>query len=72
MSEKVAEAIELILNSKFVPGTTAPTSDVDRQMVTIAATGSVMLRVFQRYGISSREVARALRTGVLNAVPAEG
>lgn len=72
MNEKVADAIELILASEFAPGETAPVSDVDRQMVTIAGARAVMLRVFQRYGISSREVARALRTGILKAVPAEG
>ena len=74
-SESLAKAIELILLALFVPGE-QPTSDDESMQIAhaiaaraVAATGSgCAMRVFQKAGVSSLVVARALRTGVLRAV----
>lgn len=74
-SLEVAEAIETIQKTRFIPGRevtdddSAEMSDARFFAVTICYGGSQppQLRAFQRAGISSRHVAQALRAGLLVA-----
>lgn len=73
--QTLAKAIDLILSALFVPGDKPPKDDESlgtAHAIAVryyASTGhGCALRVFQKAGISSFIVARALRTGVLRAV----
>lgn len=74
-SEKLALAIDLILSALFVPGK-KPADDDESLGIAyaiadrcVASTGhGCALRAFQKAGISSFIIARALRAGVLRAV----
>jgi hypothetical protein len=71
---KVAEAIELLHAVRFVSAH-KPTEE-DRadlgDVYAIALNRAVHLRIFQKAGISSKVVARAVRAGVLGVIEVDG
>ena len=75
----VADAIDVVLSARFVPGTEPHDDDTDECSWVVlahtiatrhlAATGSgCTMRVFQKAGVSSVVVARSLRAGALLAI----
>lgn len=71
-SQLVADAIDVIHRFNFVPGakTRGAGPAVFEYLRAIAAgsPGGVHLRVFQKHGITSKDVAKALRANVLAVV----
>lgn len=64
-----ARAIDLIQATKFQwTGVRAPTTETEAHIEVVGRFGAP-LRAFQRTGISSTEIARALRAGLLRVVP---
>lgn len=69
---RVAEAIEIVLGARFVPGEKPTADEAGLDLCHAFAvrfcegTGSALqLRTFQKVGVSSSTVAWALRAGVL-------
>jgi hypothetical protein len=69
--EALAAAIDTIQTSIIVLGSREPSTDDEQRMVFIAQRHGAPLRAFQRHGISSILVARALRDGLLAVKPRE-
>lgn len=73
--QRVADALDLVLSVRFVPGQTRKgmgeavgAAFAIADSVTKSSGRSVELRTFQKAGISSRFIAQALRDGVLKVV----
>lgn len=70
---RVAEAIDLIHSVRFVAGVKTEDSELAPVLAAVQSVPmAVHLRHFQKRGISSTVVAKALRAGVLVAIPAGG